>query len=504
MTLPSQVGTREQPWPQPSPDIYQASWKAHTIARKEPDGLPDLTYDVFLSVCGTDRAPGRLLATELRALGLRVFVDEDNIEPFTPISSSIWSALAVSKCLVAYYSAEYAVRPSCQFELMAAYLAGQSTGDPVGRILVINPEPETRHLRPVELANTKFAVPSLGFTEIAALITKRLAAIDGPIGAARSTRPPQLPARLSAHVRNLIGRYTELWDLHTALFGTDYPLIEESACGPFASVHGLPGAGKTALVATYAWRFAAAFAGGVRWSTFAEIDTIVPTSCDRCSSREGDMLWVVDEVPDDVDTEALLNSLPRPGRTVLISDSDLFRDQLPGVLVSALPRTDAAALLDRYRTPDNDRDEAARYEVVDMLGGNPAALVAAARYLRDRHDLASYLSISEVLKCRGPLADTVFGRIQRLVARLTGPERTLLGQVGDLGTLTFSTRLLATMPRLEDVDVPEALAAMLTRGAVHRNGPEWRFDPLVIRAASMTSIAIEDRNQHRQPCQSNA
>ncbi|HEY4456495.1 MAG TPA: toll/interleukin-1 receptor domain-containing protein, partial [Pseudonocardiaceae bacterium] len=77
---------------------------------KGPDGLLAPRYDVFLSVCGPDRTAGRLVAKELRALGLRVFLDEDEIEPFTGISESIWSALGASKCLVAYYSAEYAVR----------------------------------------------------------------------------------------------------------------------------------------------------------------------------------------------------------------------------------------------------------------------------------------------------------------------------------------------------------------------------------------------------------
>lgn len=446
----------------------------------------DSIYDVFLSVCGTDRNTGRVLATELRALGLRVFVDEDGIEPFTGISSGIWSALGGSKCLVAYYSADYAVRPSCQRELMATYLAGQQEGDPVNRVLVINPEPETHHLRPVELADAKFAVPSLGFAEIARLVAKRAAAIDRPIGGVEPTRSPRLPARLCGHVRNLIGRYTELWDLHSALFGTDFCLIEESACGPFASVYGLPGAGKTALVATYAWRFAAAFPGGVRWLTLAGAgaDTALTALREQCVNSEDGTLWVVDDIPDGIDTEALLDTLPLvSSRTVLISDSDLFRDQLPGVRVGGLTYADTTTLLNRYRRPADERDETARDEIAGLVGGNPAALVAAGRYLRDRQGLESYMSVVGAARRQGPSADLVFGHIRRLVDRLGPAERTLLQLVGELGEFTFSAQYLAGMPRLADLDVSETLTAMLARTAVQRTGFAWTFDPLIVHAA---------------------
>lgn len=456
----------------------------------------DPTYDVFLSVCGPDRATGRVLATELRALGLRVFVDEDRVEPFTGISRSIWGALGASKCLVAYYSAEYAVRPSCQRELMAAFLVGQQEGDPTCRILVINPEPETRHLRPVELADAKFAVPSLGFAEIARLVAKRAAAIDEPIGETQPARPPRLPARLSAHVRNLVGRYTELWDLHTALFGADYPLIEELACGPVASVYGLPGAGKTALVATYAWRFAAAFPGDVRWLTLAGADaaTAVQMLREQCAHAGSDMLWVVDDIPEDVDTEALLDALPLVGaRTVLISDRDLFRDQLPRVRVGPLPNADATVLLDWYRRPDDEQDETARDEIAGILGGNPAALVAVGRYLRDRHGIASYLSVVDAVRQQEPLVDLVFGRVRRVVNGLGPAERTLLRLVGELGRFSFSAGCLASMPRLAGVDVSETLATLLARTTVRRIGSEWRFDPLIVHAASGLPIQSRQR-----------
>jgi TIR domain-containing protein len=481
--------------------------------------LLDPTYDVFLSVAGADREPGRVLATELRALGLRVFVDEDGIEPFTGITSGIWNALGAAKCLVAYYSAEYAARPSCQRELMAAYLAGQREGDPCGRILVINPERETRHVRPVELADAKFAQPSLGVAEIAQLVAKRAAAIGRPIGEVQSSRSPRLSARLSGYVRNLVGRYAELWDLHTSLFGTDYPLIEESACGPFSSVYGLPGSGKTALVATYAWRFAAAFPGGVSWLTLAGADAdsaasvlreryaselrrvahdlgvgvdtvpdsrIVGTVVRALRDAEAATLWIVDDIPDGVDAETLLDTLPlvadSGARTVLISDGDIFRDLLPGVRVGALPHADAATLLDRYRCPESEPDKIARDEVIDAFGGNAAALVAVGRYLRDRHGLISYPSIIGEARYQEHVADVVFERIRRAVGRLRPPELALLRLVGELDGFTFPVGRLAAMPRLAGIDVTGTLESLLASATVSRTGVDWRFDPLVVHA----------------------
>ena len=453
---------------------------------KGPAGLHASTYDVFLSVCGSDRTAGRLVAKELRGLGLRVFLDEDDIAPFTGISESIWSALSSSKCLLAYYSAEYAVRPACQRELTAAFLAGQREGSPIGRVLVINPEVDSRHLRPVEVADAKFAVPSLGFAEIAELVAEHAATNDRPIGEVRPVRPPRLPARLSGHVRDLIGRYAELWDLHTALFGTDYPLIEESACGPFASVHGLPGAGKTALVAAYAWRFAAAFPGGVRWLTLAgpDADSELRSLRQHSATAEGDTLWVIDDIPDDVDASVLLEALPETGaRTVLISDGDLFRDELPRILVGSLPDADGAALLRRYREPDSELDAAALDDLVDLLGGNPGALVAAGRYLRDRQGVASYSSIVDAVRRRQPVTAMLSGRVRRLLDGLSPAERTLLRLVGERGGGTFPASCLAAMGQAGDSDVTDILATVLHRAAAERVGSEWTFDRLIVNAS---------------------
>ena len=81
-------------------------------------------YDLFLSYAGTDRAEVRELARDLERAGLRVFLDETDVELFEPITDAIAAALRSSRALLAYYSRSYSSRPACQYELTAAFLPG--------------------------------------------------------------------------------------------------------------------------------------------------------------------------------------------------------------------------------------------------------------------------------------------------------------------------------------------------------------------------------------------
>jgi TIR domain len=486
-------------------------------SREDSNGLPEPIYDVFLSFSGTDREPCRELTAELRALGLRVFLDEDEIKPFAGITDAIREALRTAKTLVAYYSADYATRSACQRELMTAFLAGQREGNPCGRIMVINPEPGTDHLRPVQLADAKFALPAAGVAELARQIMKRSAEVERSIGEVPPVVRPRWSAQRLGHVRNFTGRYRELWDLHTALHAIDYPLIQETACETFASVCGLPGSGKTALVTAYAWRFAAAYPGGIHWVSLAcadsgadalraryvcELRRIAPElgvdlasvpdnrvveSVARVLRDSGfNSLWVIDDVPDGVDA-AVLDFLLLPAdsgaRTVLIGDEDVFDDLLPVVRVGPLSMLDATVLLDGYRLPDGVADRQARDDVVLGLGGNAAALVAVGEYIRDRHGLSSYLSFAAEVDAVGHVADAVFAGVRRLLDRMSPDELILIRLADRIGTGVFPAGFLAALPGLVAINVGAALKRLLSRSAASRVGAVWRLDPLVARAA---------------------
>jgi hypothetical protein len=61
-------------------------------------------YDVFISYSWADRAAVEPLAQALRDQGLRMFVDDPEIEDFTRITATITDSLAASQVLLAYYS----------------------------------------------------------------------------------------------------------------------------------------------------------------------------------------------------------------------------------------------------------------------------------------------------------------------------------------------------------------------------------------------------------------
>lgn len=491
--------------------------RTHGTERRGTYYLVEPIYDVFLSFSGADRDEGRELALELRTLGFSVFLDEDGIEPFAGITEGIDRALKAAKTLVAYYSAEYANRPACQRELMTAFLAGQREGDPGRRIMVINPEPGTDHLRPVELANAKFARPPAEVAELARQVGKRVAELDRPIGGATEVVRRGWSATRASQVRSFLGRYRELWDLHTALHAMDYPFIHENACGSFATVCGMPGAGKTSLVASYAWLFAAAFPGGTHWVSLAgpdaaedvlrkryasELRRIAPElgvdpetvtedrPADSIARKLRDTgaasLWLVDDIPAGI-RPCLLDFLTMPAdtgaRTVLVSDEDVFRDLVPVIRAGPLPDSDASALLDRYRSCENEADRGAREDIVCILNGNAAALVAVGEYLRDLQGLSSYVSVAAELASAGTIAETPPGRLRRLVDRMSEVELALLRLVDQTGEAAFPARLLAALPSLAGVDVGKALKRLLARSAAVRTEAVWRLDPLAARAA---------------------
>ncbi|GAA0713786.1 ATP-binding protein [Dactylosporangium roseum] len=66
-----------------------------------------------------------------------------------------------------------------------------------------------------------------------------------------------------------VGRYRELWLLHSALHRQRFGLTQYASSGPLAILVGIPGIGKSELAAAYAWQFGAAHLGGVHWISLA-------------------------------------------------------------------------------------------------------------------------------------------------------------------------------------------------------------------------------------------
>lgn len=445
-------------------------------------------FDVFLSCSGSDRVPVRALTKALRHVGLRVFLDED-ITRFSGISSSIAAALASSRTLVAYYSADYATRAACQLELMTAFLAGQREGDPLRRVMVINPESNNRHLAPAELADAFFARPTdtdgdLGnlAREVKAWVARSSTCIGelGPF-----TRPgPRADATFG-----FVGRYRELWDLHSGLSGSTFPLTQPWRSSAVVSLCGLPGSGKSALAAAYVTRFHAAYPAGSWWLSLADSPTSAAavetylsalTRFGRLCGLEHPGVLVVDDVPASLDICAVDQYAAPPGlRTVLVSNENIFDSRMPVIELPPLAGEDAISILARHRPPENDGETTALASVAHLVGHNAGALVTAANYLRDRQGLLSYADYATQISGLTPSSIALIEPFRSLVEGLDDDESLILRVVSLTDSLAIPVQRLATLVQR---DPGAALSRLRRRMIARRSGTAWKFEPLPVLA----------------------
>nr|WP_237439992.1 toll/interleukin-1 receptor domain-containing protein [Amycolatopsis rubida] len=197
-----------------------------------------MDWDVFVSYDRTDAAAVRRIAAALESVGLRVFLDTEEIRPFDPIPGRLSDALARSRILLAYYSRSYGSRRACQEEFTTAYLA-----DPE-QVLVVNPETGTGHLAPRELLDVLLPghpATKAALTALVDAVRQRVSAAARPIGRASTALGWSAPAKFA-------GRWKELWEVHSILRG-----------GGTAVVHGLVDIGKTTLAQAYVRQFGQAY-----------------------------------------------------------------------------------------------------------------------------------------------------------------------------------------------------------------------------------------------------
>jgi hypothetical protein len=227
-------------------------------------------YDVFLSHAWADgERPGQIADALIKA-GLRVWFDAVEINDFASITRTVAQGLAKSKALLAYYSKIYPLRRACQWELTAAYLAGQAEGDPRQRVLVINPEKGADHIHPIELRDAKFRNAPTNDGEMAKLvdgIVNHLASVSGPLTDIHPLSAPPWYGMTPVGSTRFVGRLKEMWNVHSLLHAGDVAQITGAAAatGGIGQVQGLAGVGKSLLAEEYALRFGAAYPGGIFW-----------------------------------------------------------------------------------------------------------------------------------------------------------------------------------------------------------------------------------------------
>lgn len=385
----------------------------------------DQSYDVFLAFAGPDREIGRELYNELCQLGLRVFFDESSIQLFTSITKSIAHALQNSKALLAYYSEHFTNRPACQLELTAAFLASQQRGEIDQRIMVINPEMATGHIFPAEIATEQHIIqptgPAADIRAVAQAVGERVTAITGgSMDNAVFVPKPRWRGRFA--FGSLIGRYPESWELHNAF--TESEALAEENYGPAVSLIGPQGIGKTELAMLYAYRFNAAFPGGAYWTTLAgrsDQDGMLRSYFRQCArffpdgvpmedhaealkyvtaqlaQKEKPTLWIIDDIPDHIDSE-LLGKLLLPDqrvRNLLLGRKAILGCGAPTLELGPLAWHDAQEILMRHRQPDDNDEWAALNRLIELTEGNPDKLILAGRRLQDKQGLLSYAEYVE-------------------------------------------------------------------------------------------------------------
>ncbi|MEU3898761.1 toll/interleukin-1 receptor domain-containing protein [Streptomyces sp. NPDC045251] len=392
-------------------------------------------WDVFISYSRSDAGKIGALVSALQARGLRVFVDDTAVDDFASITATITEALAHSRILLALYSADYPQRRACQWELTYAYLTGQREGDPRRRTLVLNPEPASDHVHPVELRDARhwpWPATAEGLDRLAARVADHVGTVSTMMGgAADAPVVPWLPAPARTGSFRFTGRLPEQWRIHTALHRHRAPLVAQAGGGRGAQLRGMPGLGKSLLAQEYALHFGSAFPGGVFWfdlhpyegqpseamEAYAEqVSTVLAALRVTASTsslpgllshlavalgeRNLPCLWVVDGVPDGLAADQLdLLRGPHLLTATLITTRSL-RYTVFAECVDMAPLSDADGyhLLTSRRVPDDDLEHAAALALVRDVGGHPEAL----DLLADLTATSSFVDVRNRLHAHGP------------------------------------------------------------------------------------------------------
>jgi len=410
----------------------------------------DAEYDVFLSYAQADSELASSLAAALRDKGQRVWIDDRSVDNFTSISAAVVDGIRMSKVLVPIYSKAYPLRPACQWELTAAYIAAQRLGQPRDRILVVNPDQDPSHVQPVELRDAKYMLVAhdADLADMAAEIARRVSATDGPFGAPISESTPRWYPAPRADATDFVGRLPALWALHTALQAAKSPLVTGSSVA-ITHVRGLGGIGKSMLADEYARRFSAAYPGGICWLTMPSdmenatfnraerdasrhrqlrslaerlgvdtggltLDNVIGRLADALDEPGDSYLWVVDDVPVAISAPEVRDWFAPSGLgyTLLISRGPVAGVPL-AIQLEPLGEDEAMTLLTGAHPPVGGDEHNAALDVVKVLGRHPQALAVAGTALQRRQGLAGYADMAAALA--NPTADEL-----ELAAELAG------------------------------------------------------------------------------------
>ena len=211
---------------------------------------------IFISYSGSSFPRMEQLVSRLQSRGHLVFIDRLGNHLGDPVTAKIEEELRGSTICFVYYSKRYSVRHACQSELMHVLVADQHEGG-LARTLVINPEPTKAHIHPAVLKDQIYLFDDESEAALDRIVDEvelRLSQLAGTFRGIDFGALPRMIGRRPG-VEPRVRRYGFMWHLHTALHARRYGLTHQPVNG-IAVLTGLPGAGKTALVADYLLHFA--------------------------------------------------------------------------------------------------------------------------------------------------------------------------------------------------------------------------------------------------------
>ncbi|EWY40658.1 hypothetical protein N825_34965 [Skermanella stibiiresistens SB22] len=369
------------------------------------------SYDIFFSLAHADREAAAPVVKALRDRGLKVFHHETEIAGARSITERIVNGLGHSRMLVAWYSKTYPTQRACQWELTRAIIAAQREVPDGGaverRVVVLNPETGVGHLQPADVLASKFIDVSAGRADdLARRIAAGLDELTGEFGEIQDLRGPSWHGgNPRAGSNHFVGRFGDMWRIHTGLSRSKIPMISGGGLG-LVLLQGMGGIGKTLLAEEYARRFGAAYPGGVFWlsavqgqdlgSQIGRIagglglgtaglapDEVAGMLKGALAARPA-FLWIVDDLPPDA-TAAELNAWSAPtanGATLVTTRNTQLDGSGTPYRLGVLSDDEALELLTSRLAPRPGAEAQAAGEILTLLGNHALAVDVARAAVR--------------------------------------------------------------------------------------------------------------------------